>query len=258
MLAEQRRDRILEILAQRGSVSVNDLHDLLGVSRETVRRDLTRLAHENRLRKTHGGALTLEGGEPVFAERMSVNTEGKRAIGRRAAAFVTDGASLTIDSGTTTIWLAEALMELRRLTVYTNDVHVAQRLAGRNDNTVLLTGGAYMASEGATVGRDAVAMLTNYHPDFAFVGASALTEDPWLMDYSRDAAEMRGAMLALARTPILLADHTKFGRSAPVRVTEIDKVKQLIVDRPPGPTLARGLQDLGIEVIVARSNGEGV
>lgn len=255
MLAEQRRDRILEILGQRGSVSVNELHDLLGVSRETVRRDLTRLAQENRLRKTHGGALTLDGGEPVFAERMSVNVEGKQAIGRRAARFVADGASLTIDSGTTTIWLAEALMERRRLTVYTNDVHVAQRLAGRNDNRVLLLGGEYMASEAATVGRDAVAMLETYHPDFAFVGASALTDDPWLMDYTRDAAEMRGAMLALARTPVLLADHTKFGRPAPVRIAEIDKVKHLIVDRRPGGTMAEGLQAMGIELIVARGGG---
>lgn len=251
MLAEQRRDRILEILSQQGSVSVNDLHEALGVSRETVRRDLTRLAQENRLRKTHGGALTLDGGEPVFDERMVVNPEGKRAIGRRAAELVEDGMSLTVDSGTTTIWLAEALMERRRLTVYTNDVHVAQRLAGRNDNRVLLAGGEYLASEGATVGRDTIAMLANYHPDIAFVGASALSDDPWLMDYSREAAEMRGSMLALAHTPVLLADHSKFGRTAPVRIAELEKVKRIIVDQRPGERLAQGLRATGIEVIVA-------
>ena len=92
MLAEQRRNVILEILAERGSVSVNELSRRLAVSNETIRRDITRLARENRLRKTHGGALSLDSVEPAFTERMAVNIEGKREIGRMAAGLVPDGA----------------------------------------------------------------------------------------------------------------------------------------------------------------------
>ena len=81
MLAEERRDRILSILGEKGSVSVNELYRRLKVSRETIRRDITRLAAAHKLRKTHGGALSIDQVEPAFAERLAVNIDGKRAIG---------------------------------------------------------------------------------------------------------------------------------------------------------------------------------
>ena len=252
MLAEERRDQILSILGEKGSVSVNELYRRLRVSRETIRRDITRLAAEHRLRKTHGGALSLDQVEPAFAERMAVNIDGKRAIGRVAAGLVPDGASLIIDSGTTTLCVAEALTPRRGLTVYTNDIHVAGRLAGRNNNKVLLLGGEVQGGEGATLGRDATKMLANYYADFSFVGAGALSSDPWLMDYSREAAELRAEMLAQSRTAVLLADHTKFGRTAPVRVANLDQVNYVITDLKPKSDMAAGLAKLSAEVLVAR------
>lgn len=251
MLAEERRTRILEIVNERGSVSVNDLHRRLKVSRETIRRDITRLGNESRLRKTHGGALALDHSEPLFDERLTVNIEGKRAIGRVAAAMVPDDSSVLIDSGTTTLCLADALVDRRRLTVYTNDIHIAQRLGGRNENRVVLTGGEFLASEGAMLGRDATVMLSNYIPDFAFIGATAMSAHPWLMDYTREAAELRAQMLSQGRTKIVLADHTKFTRTAPVRVPGLDEADIIITDVPPSPAMHRGFSRLGAEVIVA-------
>jgi DeoR/GlpR family transcriptional regulator of sugar metabolism len=252
MLAEERRDRILSILGEKGSVSVTELYRRLKVSRETIRRDITRLAVEHRLRKTHGGALSIDQVEPAFVERLAVNIEGKRAIARVAAGLVPDGASLIIDSGTTTLCVAEALAPRRGLTVYTNDIHVAGRLAGRNNNKVLLLGGEVLGGEGATFGRDATQMLGHYYADFAFVGASALSADPWLMDFSREAAELRAEMLAQSRTAVLLADHTKFGRTAPVRVANLDQVNYVVTDLKPKGDMAQGLAKLSAEVLVAR------
>ncbi|HEX9703517.1 MAG TPA: DeoR/GlpR family DNA-binding transcription regulator [Rhodospirillales bacterium] len=252
MLAEERRDQILSILGEKGSVSVNELYRRLKVSRETIRRDITRLAAEHRLRKTHGGALSIDQVEPAFVERLAVNIDGKRAIGRLAATLVPDGATLIIDSGTTTLCVAEALTPRRGLTVYTNDIHVAGRLAGRNNNRVLLLGGEVQGNEGATLGRDATHMLANYYADFTFVGAGALSSDPWLMDFSREAAELRAEMLAQARTAVLLADHTKFDRTAPVRVANLDLVNYLVTDNKPAGAMAQGLSRLGAEILVAR------
>ena len=251
MLAEQRRDVILDILAERGSVSVNELFRRLAVSHETIRRDITRLARENRLRKTHGGALSLDSVEPAFTERMGVNIEGKRAIGRLAAGLVPDGASVIIDSGTSTLCLAEALRSHRRLTVYTNDIHVAGRLAARNDNRVLLLGGEIQGTEGATMGRDTTAMLDNYFADFSFIGVGALTARPSLMDYSREAAELRARMIVSARQGVLLAEHTKFNRIAPVRVANLEKASHLVVDEKPKGALAKALRSLAAELLVA-------
>jgi DeoR/GlpR family transcriptional regulator of sugar metabolism len=251
MLAEERRSLILDIVGEKGSVSVTELYRRLKVSRETIRRDITRLAGERRLRKTHGGALSVDTVEPAFSERMTVNISGKRAIARVAADLVPDGASVIIDSGTTTLCVAEALEERRRLTVYTNDIQAAARLGGHNDNRVFVLGGELVAAEGATMGRDATNMLANYVADFAFVCAGALSAHPWLMDFTREAAELRGQMLALARTPVLLADHTKFNRVAPVRVANLDKVTHLITDAQPTGTLVAALGGLPAELLVA-------
>ena len=251
MLAEQRRARILEIVSERGSVSVSDLHRRLKVSQETVRRDITRLDQDGRLRKTHGGALALDHAEPVFDERMSVNIDGKRAIGKLAAEMAPDDSTLLIDSGTTTLCMADYLTDRRRLTVVTNDIHIAQRLGGRNDNKVLLTGGEFLASEGALLGRDATAMMANYYPDFTFVGATAMAAHPWLMDYSREAAELRTQMLSQARTKVLLCDHTKFGKTAPVKVAGLEGVHIIITDIALMPEMKAGLARLKAEVRIA-------
>ncbi len=251
MLAEERRANILDVVNERGSVSVNDLHRRLNVSQETIRRDITKLSSDGRLRKTHGGALALDHAEPIFDERMAVNIEGKRAIGKVAAAMVPDDCSLLIDSGTTTLCLAEFLVERRKLTVYTNDIHIAQRLSGRNENRVLLTGGEVLASEGALLGRDATAMLANYYPDFSFVGATAMAATPWLMDYSREAAELRTQMLSQARTKVLLADHTKFERTAPVQVGGLDAVDIIITDMPLSEKMRTGFARLPAEIRIA-------
>jgi DeoR/GlpR family transcriptional regulator of sugar metabolism len=251
MLAEERRSKILEVVNARGSVSVNDLHRSLDVSQETIRRDITKLSSDGRLRKTHGGALALDHAEPIFEERMAVNIEGKRAIGKIAADMVTDDCSVLIDSGTTTLCLAEFLVERRKLTIYTNDMHIAQRLSGRNENRVLLTGGEVLASEGALLGRDATVMLNNYYPDFAFVGVTAMASNPWLMDYTREAAELRTQMLSQARTKVLLADHSKFERTAPVQVSGLETVDIIITDIPLSEKMQAGLSKLPAEIRVA-------
>lgn len=251
MLAEQRRNRILDILSEKGAVTVNQLHDQLMVSQETIRRDITKLAADQRLRKTHGGALVMDQVEPELAARMQVNIEGKKAIGAAAAALVPDGASLIIDSGTTTLCLAEALISRYALTVFTNDMHVAGKLAGRNDNRVHILGGELIGNEGATVGRDTTAMLANYLTDFSFIAASALDATSLLTDYSREAAELRGVMLMQARTGVLLVDASKFGKRAPVRVNHLDRLAHIVSDSCMPVDLATSLKSLDAEIIKA-------
>ena len=252
MLAEQRRNRILDILAKKGAVTVNQLHHQLKVSQETIRRDITKLASENRLLKTHGGALIMDQVEPEFADRLEVNSDGKKAIGAAAAELVADGSSLIIDSGTTTLCLAEALVPRHSLTVYTNDMHVAGKLAGRNDNRVYLLGGELIGNEGATAGLDTIEMLKNYLTDFSFIGASALDASTLLSDYSREIAELRGQMMVQARASVLLADSTKFGKRAPVRVNHLDQLTHIVSDKKLPVAIEFGVKDLDVELIVAK------
>lgn len=252
MLAEQRRAFVIEILNRKGSVSISELFQRLDVSRETLRRDITRLADEGRLIKIHGGALAKNSTEPAFNERMAQNIEGKRAIGCMAAGMIPDGASLILDSGTTTLCMADYLMERRALTVYTNDLQIAAKLAGLNDNRVLLLGGEVQGMDGAIFGHDANQMLENYYADFAIVGISAFSPERGLTDYSREAAELRSLMLAHARVNILLADHTKFERQAPVNITGIEHLDHLVTDSKPHKSIAREIKALFEIIHIAR------
>ncbi len=251
MLAEQRRNLILDILTTKGAVTVNQLHRQLKVSQETIRRDITKLAADNRLRKTHGGALTIEQIEPEFADRMAVNIDGKKAIGFAAAELVPDGASIIIDSGTTTLCLADALMTHQGLTVFTNDMNIAGKLAGRNDNRVHMLGGELIGNEGATAGRDTTEMLQNYFTDFSFIGASALDAATLLTDYSREIAELRAQMMVQGRIAVLLADSSKFGKRAPVRVNNLDQLTHVVSDEKMTSGLLTAIRKLNLETIVA-------
>jgi DeoR/GlpR family transcriptional regulator of sugar metabolism len=251
MLAERRRALILEALARHGSVTVTGLYRQLKVSRETIRRDIMRLDAANKLRKTHGGALALDSVEPAVTERMEINIEGKRAIAARAAELVPDGASLILDCGSTLLCLADALIARRRLSVYTNDFQVAGKLAGRNDNRVFLLGGEIAGNQGATFGRDATAMLAGHFADLAFVSPAVVSEHPWLMDYTREAAALHESMIAQARAVVLLVDATKFGRTAPARVAAFERAGTLITDANPPAALMRALKSIADKVVVA-------
>ena len=248
LLAEQRRAFILETLSSRGSVSVSELHRRLEVSRETIRRDITRLADDKKVRKTHGGALSMDSQEPSLTERLSVNMDGKRKIGEAAAELVPDGSSVIIDAGSTTICLAEALSMRSSLTIYTNDMQVAACFPSGNDHRVFLIGGELY--EGAAYGQDALSMLDHYFTDFAFSGVSAMSAHPWITDYTRPGADLHGMMLSHSRTSVLLVDKTKFNKVAPVRMPNVEKATYVMVDEHPGDEIAAVAIDLGVELRV--------
>jgi len=253
VLAEERQNLILSMVNSRGSVSITEIQRKLKVSRETVRRDLLLLADRNRLRKTHGGALSLERNEPEIEVRQVTNVEGKRAMGRLAASLVPDGASVILASGTTMQSLADALLAREGLTVFTNSIVSCTKLAGHNKNRVYMLGGEVQPANGATLGRDATTMLTHYFADFVFVGAGAISPSGWLMDYTREEGELHSLMLQSARTPVVVADHTKFNRYAPVRVDNFDKVTHLVTDRQPDEATVTALASLPLDLLVVGS-----
>jgi DeoR family transcriptional regulator, glycerol-3-phosphate regulon repressor len=252
MLIEKRQQLILDRLARDGAAGIAAMATVLGVSRETIRRDVNALSDRQLLKKTHGGALASQAAEPSLTTRMEVNAAGKRRIGLAAAKMVPDGASLIIDCGSTTQALARALLQHRRLTVYTNDLHVCRLLSRRNGNVVNLLGGQLLEHEDATAGWETVAQVAQYHVDLAFVGVSGIGDDGTLTDYERAGAELRSRMLIAAKLPVLLADRTKFGQVKPVTVANFDKVRRLITDVAPAAPIRRRLAARGIEVIVAR------
>ena len=233
MLAEERQNQILSLVKSHRSISITEIQQRLKVSRETIRRDLLALAEQRKLRKTHGGAISLDTHEPDMAVRQTTNVEGKRAIGRLAASMVPDGASVILAGGTTVQSAADELLPRAGLTVFTNCLATCMKLSGRNNNRVHILGGEIQPQNQACLGRDATQMLSNYFADFAVIGAGAISPGGMLMDFSREEAELHSLMLQSAQTVIVVADHQKFGRYAPVRVLSLDRASYLVTDREP-------------------------
>ena len=251
MLAEQRHQYILSQLTKTGALSVAELVQALNVSRETIRRDLNALAERGLITTTHGGALAADRREPSLEAREAANAAAKRAIGVRAAELVPDGASLIIDSGTTTHAVARALADRHQLTVYTNDWRIAQVLARRNGNRVSLLGGELSEDEDATFGLDTVQQLAQYHVDFAFVGAGGISAEAYLTDYTRMAAEVRSRMIASASVAVVVADHSKFGRVTPVRINGFENARYVVTELAPERGLRKALAARGPELLIA-------
>jgi DeoR family glycerol-3-phosphate regulon repressor len=251
MLAEQRHQYILSELSKNGALSVAELVRALAVSRETIRRDLNALAERGLIATTHGGALSNDRREPDLDVRETVNAAAKRALGERAAQLVPDGASVIIDSGSTTQAVARALADRHRLTVYTNDWRIALLLGRRNDNKLTLFGGELSDHEDAVFGLDTVQQLSQYHADFAFVGAGGITPDAYMTDYSRLAAEVRARMIVAASVTAIVADHSKFGNVTPVRIGNFEKARYVFTERAPDKTLRRAIAARGPELVVA-------
>lgn len=251
MLAEQRHQHILSRLAKDGALSVAELVRELDVSRETIRRDLRVLAERGLIVTTHGGALSTDRHEPDVDVRECEHAAAKRAIGQRAAQLVPDGASLVLDSGSTTLAVARALMGHRRLSVYTNDWRIALLLGRRNENRMTLLGGELSDGEDAVFGLDTLQQLSHYHADFAFVGAGGIAADGALTDYSRMVAEVRGRMLRAADTAVVVADHSKFGRVTPVRIDGFELARYLITERPPTRAFAKAVAARGPKIMTA-------
>lgn len=249
MLAEERQHQILTLVNSHRSISVTEIQRQLPVSRETIRRDLMVLADQQKIRKTHGGAISIDSSEPELAVRLVTNKPGKQVIGRLAAELITDGASVMMAAGTTVQSTSEALASRRALTVYSNCIATCSKLAHRNDNVVHLIGGQIQQRNNACMGRDATEMLSNYFADFAVVGAGAISLDGHVMDFSREESELNKLMMRSAKTVIVVADNQKLGRMAPVRVRSLKMATYLVTDTEPEPAMAKAVQALGTKIL---------
>ncbi len=245
-----RQAEICDLVTRRGKMSVDDLAARFDTSAETIRRDLTALAEAGRIRKIHGGARPVSPlGEGVFAARMRRNALAKRKIAQKMCALVLPGQTLFLDTGSTTLICAEALVRIKRLTIVTNSTRIADTFAlGGGGADVYLLGGRYRADNAQTVGASSVCDIAGYRADTAIITVGAL-DGGGVMDFSSHEAEVARAMIRSAAQTRVVADHSKFGRAAPFRVSPLADIEQLVTDKTPGSGLLGALDRAGVEVI---------
>ncbi|NTW39971.1 MAG: DeoR/GlpR transcriptional regulator [Cellulomonadaceae bacterium] len=253
MYATERQQEILSRARIDGRVEVKDLAETLDVTPETVRRDLTALERRGLLRRVHGGAIPVErlGIEPAVAERESRMAGQKERIAKAALDELPDGGAIILDAGTTTIRLAEMLPNDRELTVVTHGLPVAMLLATRPNITLHLLGGTVRGRTLASVGTWAERAMQDVFADVAFLGINGLTVEQGLTTPDLAEAAVKRALVASARRVVVLADHTKIGRSDFAHVAPLSAVDTLVTDVDLDPELADEIESAGPRVVRA-------
>ncbi|MGA9871640.1 MAG: DeoR/GlpR family DNA-binding transcription regulator [Rhodococcus sp. (in: high G+C Gram-positive bacteria)] len=255
MYAEERQQAIAELISTRGRISVAELSSTYGVTTETVRRDLAVLDRLGVIRRVHGGAVpasALVATEPGVGEREYTRAEQKDAIAAAAVEYLPPaGGSAVLDAGTTTGRLAALLPSDRDLTVITNSVPIAARLAPLGGVNLRVLGGRVRGTTQAAVGEEALTALDWLRVDVAFVGTNALSVGHGLSTPDSDEAAVKRAMVRSANHIVVLADSTKVGREHLVSFARLDTIDVLVTDEDIDDKDHKSLIDNGIEVVIA-------
>ncbi|MGD9838111.1 MAG: DeoR/GlpR family DNA-binding transcription regulator [Afipia sp.] len=247
-----RQSDILNIARASGRVTVEDLARRFEVSAQTIRKDLNDLCDRRSMTRVHGGAIIASGVENLAYEaRRFVAADEKKAIGAAAAAQIPNGCSLFINIGTTTEEVASALTAHEDLLVITNNLNVAMLLYRHPRIEVIVAGGTVRRADGAVIGSTANNLITQFKVDYAIIGASAIDEEGALLDFDYREVQAAQAIIANARSVMLVADSTKLSRNAPVRIAHLSQIHTFVTDLPLPASLQAICNNRGIEVIAA-------
>lgn len=248
----ERQNRIVALARETGRVEVEGLAQHFEVTPQTIRRDLNELCTLRVLTRIHGGATVTSSVRNLSYEaRRLINHEEKRAIGQAAARLIPNASSLFINIGTTTEEVAAGLGDHEDLLVITNNLHVAMMLYPHPRIEVIVAGGPVRREDGAVIGTAAVDFIRQFKVDYAVIGVSALDQDGALLDFDAREVNVARAIIENARRVILVGDHFKLERSAPVRIAHMAQVHTFVTDRLRSARLRSVCADHRVEVVEA-------
>jgi DeoR/GlpR family transcriptional regulator of sugar metabolism len=261
MLAEERRSRILDLLAQKSIVTLADLAGLFETSEMTIRRDLDALAERGACQRIRGGAMTLRRPDnrsfayPSYFSRERVQEREKRAIAHAAATLIRPGDTVALDSGTTMTILADATRGFEGITVISNSLQVLDRLRNA-PGVVAISPGGILAVEDMGMGEVSfagpmtVSALRAFRPRRAFISASGVELEAGIFNAGLFQAEVKRTLMEIAAEAILVVDSSKFGRANGVLVAPLSGFSTIITDTGVSAEVVAGLKRMGVAVMV--------
>ncbi|MEP6980485.1 MAG: DeoR/GlpR family DNA-binding transcription regulator [Nakamurella sp.] len=253
MYAAERQAQILHAARSLGRVEVLTMATQMDVTPETVRRDLTALERLGVLRRVHGGAMPVErfGFEPNVAMRENQFSAEKERIGKAALDELPDGGSIVLDAGTTTVRLASLLPTDRKFTVVTHSLPVASTLAPYANITLHMLGGNVRGITLAAVGDWALRNIADVSVDVTFLGINGITAERGLTTPDLAEAQIKRALARAGRRTVVLADHSKFGRTEFARVSGLEEIDTIITDTDLDAETASEIEIAGPRVVRA-------
>jgi DeoR family transcriptional regulator of aga operon len=249
----ERQNNILQWINQRNRITIGEVCEYYAVSEATARRDLESLAANGKVQRVHGGAIAIGKAPPEMPilQRQVDQINEKKRIGVLAASLVKDGETVFLGSGTTVLEVARNLLERQNLTVITNSLPVVILLSDYADITIVCVGGLLRPSEFSFIGHMAEQVLSEVRADKVFIGVRAINVKEGLTnDYLPETLTDR-AILNIGRENIVVADHTKFGRSSTALLVPIQQIHTLITDTGTPAEVIKEISKQNIRVLTA-------
>jgi len=248
-----RQQSIIDRVTTSGFATIEALADELGVSGQTVRRDIRRLEDLRVLQRFHGGAgLKEQTIRPAFELKSETARDAKIGIGEAIARIVPDGAAVFLDVGTTINAAAHALTKRRGLRVFTNNLQAALILATQSDAEILVAGGMIRGADGSTVGVVAARLLETVRADYAVIGFSGFEPDGIVTDFDPDKIAIKQIMMRNSSCAILVGDGSKFARRATMRLAAVSEFSDVITDSSLDSESHALITRLGVRLRLAR------
>jgi DeoR/GlpR family transcriptional regulator of sugar metabolism len=253
MLANQRRDKILELLKEDGSAKVIKLAKIFRVSEVTVRQDLEKLENEGLIIREHGGAYlkSVEDHVKNFSLMNQENMDKKQLIGKKAAELVESGDTIILDSGSTTTEVAKNLIGRKHITVITNALNIALLLGAEPGIELIMTGGEFKPPTLSLTGQKAADFFEDIHVDKLFLATAGISLRSGLTYPSLSDIVVKKAMIDVAEKVYLVADSSKIGKNAFASLGALSLIDYIITDASIDQTNAQVLRDHQIEFIIA-------
>jgi DeoR family transcriptional regulator, glycerol-3-phosphate regulon repressor len=245
----ERQSRIVEQVEQQGFVTIDALARDFAVSAQTVRREIIRLDELGVIQRFHGGAGRRGSGERMSYElKQTQSADLKRRIGLAMAGVIEPGQAIFLDVGTTAEAVATAILGLERLTIVTPSGSVARILAANTALDVVITGGRVVGPDCSMVGPLALKAVEAYRFDWSIISCSGIDEAGAVLDFDADKIALKQTAMGLAGRKVLVADSTKFGRSALSLLARIEDFDLLVTDKPPPANVSRLLGRNGLHI----------
>jgi DeoR/GlpR family transcriptional regulator of sugar metabolism len=248
MLTTHRKQQILSILKRQGQVIAKEVSHAMGVSEDTIRRDLREMAQEGLLQRVHGGALPASPAIADFAGRERITPDGKVAIGRAAASMIQPGQVVILDGGTTAREVARHLPLELKATIITHSPTIALELVNHPNVEVILIGGRMFKHSVVAVGAAAIESIAQIHVDIYFMGVTGIHPKTGLTTGDFEEAAMKRALSHAAAETIVLASSEKLNAASPYVVVPLTEISGIITERSADRALTRPYEKLKITV----------
>ena len=251
MLTEERKALILDVLRRDGRLVAKDFSRDLGLSEDTIRRDLRELAADGRLQRVHGGALPASPATEDFDGRKTIGMEGKAAIGRAAARLISSGQVVFLDGGTSAVQLARQIPAGIAATVVTHSPSVAVELARHDAVEVELIGGRLFKHSVVAMGASAAEVIARIRADIYFMGVTGIHLETGLTTGHAEEAAIKRLIARQAAEVVVLASREKLGAASPFAIAPLSEASTLVVERGLPDAMLRPFREAGIAIVEA-------